>query len=65
MKFAANILSGDESLKEKYYGFLKAGDSRNVLDILRTAGVDFINYPVVDDALKEFGKLVKQLKKVL
>ncbi|MBR2719936.1 MAG: oligoendopeptidase F [Lentisphaeria bacterium] len=65
MKFAANILSGDESLKEKYYGFLNAGDSRNVLDILRTAGVDFINYPVVDDALKEFGKLVKQLKKVL
>ena len=65
MKFAANILSGDTTLRDKYYSFLKAGDSRNVLDILRSAGVDFINYPVVDDALKEFGKLVKQLKKVL
>ena len=65
MKFAANILSGDASLKEKYYSFLKAGDSKNVLEILKDAGVDFINYPVVDDALKDFGKLVKQLKKVL
>ena len=65
MKFAANILSGDTTLRDKYYSFLKAGDSRNVLDILRSAGVDFLNYPVVDDALKEFGKLVKQLKKVL
>ena len=65
MKFAANILSGDATLKEKYYSFLKAGDSKNVLEILKDAGVDFINYPVVDDALKDFGKLVKQLKKVL
>ena len=65
MKFAANILSGDANLKEKYYSFLKAGDSKNVLEILKDAGVDFINYPVVDDALKDFGKLVKQLKKVL
>ncbi len=65
MKFAANILSGDTTLKEKYYSFLKAGDSKNVLEILKDAGVDFINYPVVDDALKDFGKLVKQLKKVL
>ena len=52
-------------MKEKYYGFLKAGDSKNVLEILKDAGVDFINSPVVDDALKGFGKLVKQLKKVL
>ena len=65
MKFASNILSGDEELKNKYYSFLKAGDSRNVLDILRSAGVDFLNSPVVDDALVEFGKLVKQLKKVM
>ena len=65
MKFAANILSGDEALRDKYYTFLKAGDSRNVLDILRDAGVDFINSPVVDDALEEFGRLVRKLKKVL
>ena len=65
MKFAANILSGDPVLREKYYSFLKAGDSRPVLDILRDSGVDFINEPVVDDALIKFGELVGQLKKVL
>ena len=65
MKFAANILSGDEQLKEKYFTFLKAGGSAPVLDILKTAGVDFVNYPVVDDALKDFGRMVKKLKELL
>ena len=54
MKFAANILSGDTALRDKYYGFLKAGDSKPVLEILSDAGVDFVNSTVVDDALVEF-----------
>ena len=65
MKFAANILSGDTALRDKYYGFLKAGDSKPVLEILCDAGVDFVNSTVVDDALVEFGRLVKQLKEVM
>ena len=65
MKFAANILSGDTALRDKYYGFLKAGDSKPVLEILCDAGVDFVNSTVVDDALVEFGNLVKQLKEVM
>ena len=65
MKFAANILSGDTALRDKYYGFLKAGDSKPVLEILSDAGVDFVKSTVVDDALVEFGNLVKQLKEVM
>ena len=65
MKFADNILSGKADLKEKYFTFLKAGGSAPVLDILKSAGVDFVNYPVVDDALKNFGKMVKNLKELL
>jgi oligoendopeptidase F len=44
---------------------LKAGDSKPVLEILSDAGVDFVNSTVVDDALVEFGNLVKQLKEVM
>ncbi|MBE6380163.1 MAG: oligoendopeptidase F [Lentisphaerae bacterium] len=65
MKFARNILSGDPLLLEKYCGFLKAGGSAPVLDILQTAGVDFVNANVVDDALEDFSSMVKQLKKLL
>ena len=65
MKFAANILSGDTVLRDRYYGFLKAGDSKPVLEILCDAGVDFVNGSVVEDALNSFGKMVKQLKSVL
>ena len=65
MKFADNILSGDAELKEKYFTFLKAGGSAPVLDILKSAGVDFVNDSVVDDALKNFGKMVKKLKELL
>ena len=65
MKFASNILSGDAALRDKYFTFLKAGGSAPVLDILKTAGVDFVNDSVVDDALEEFGSMVKKLKKLL
>ncbi|MBO5721914.1 MAG: oligoendopeptidase F [Lentisphaeria bacterium] len=65
MKFASNILSGDTALRDCYYGFLKAGDSKHVLEILCDAGVDFVNGSVVEDALTGFGKMVKQLKSVL
>ena len=65
MKFADNILSGNNDLLEKYMNFLKAGGSKPVLEILKNSGVDFINSSVVDDALKNFGRMVKKLKKLL
>ena len=65
MKFSQNILSGNTLLLERYYSFLKAGGSKPVLEILADAGVDFLNDQVVDDALKLFEKMVKQLKKLL
>ena len=65
MKFSRNILSGNKTLLEKYYGFLKAGGCKPVLDILTEAGVDFVNSTVVDDALSDFAGMVKQLKSLV
>ena len=45
------ILSGET---EPYLRFLKAGGSRDVLDIMKDAGVDFLNGDPVGDALKLF-----------
>lgn len=56
------ILTGET---EPYLNFLKAGDSRNVLDILKEAGVDFLGGDPAGDALKLFGGTVSQLEKAL
>ena len=56
------ILSGET---EPYLRFLKAGGSRDVLDIMKDAGVDFLNGDPVGDALKLFDDTVTQLEKAL
>ncbi len=56
------ILAGET---EPYMRFLKAGGSRDVLDIMKDAGVDFLNGDPVGDALKLFDDTVTQLEKAL
>ena len=56
------ILAGET---EPYLRFLKAGGSRDVLDIMKDAGVDFLNGDPVGDALKLFDDTVTQLEKAL
>ena len=57
-----NILAGET---EPYLRFLKAGGSRDVLDIMKDAGVDFLGGDPVGDALKLFGDTVSELEKAL
>ena len=54
-----SILAGET---EPYLRFLKAGGSRDVLDIMKDAGVDFLNGDPVGDALKLFDDTVTQLE---
>ena len=56
------ILAGEI---EPYMRFLKAGGSRDVLDIMKDAGVDFLNGDPVGEALALFGNTVDQLEKLL
>ena len=65
VKLSQNILSGSKEKLDAYLGFLKAGDSKDVLDIMKDAGVDLSRPEPVLDALDEFGKIVKQLEKAL
>ena len=65
LKFARNILSGDAELKRRYFGFLCAGDSKPVLEIMRDAGVDLARKEVICDALREFGEVTAELEKLL
>ena len=65
LKLAANLRSGKKELREAYLGFLKAGSSKDVLEIMRDAGVDLSTPDPVRDALDYFGEVVTALKKEL
>lgn len=56
------ILAGET---EPYMRFLKAGDSRDVLDIMKDAGVDFLEGNPVGEALSLFDETVTELEKAM
>ena len=56
------ILAGET---EPYMRFLKAGDSRDVLDIMKDAGVDFLEGNPVGEALDLFTETVTELEKAM
>ncbi|MDD5727311.1 MAG: oligoendopeptidase F [Victivallales bacterium] len=57
-----NILSGDTAKIADYFGFLKAGDSKDVLDIMKDAGVDLATPEPVYAALELFDATADQLR---
>lgn len=62
IRLAQNLRSGDPARREAYFGFLKAGGSRDVLDIMKDAGVDLSTPEPVASALEYFGTTVKRLR---
>jgi oligoendopeptidase F len=65
LKLSRGLLSGESGAKERYLAFLKSGGSKDVLDILRDAGVDLSSPEPVDEALKFFSETVAELKNLL
>jgi oligoendopeptidase F len=59
------VLEGGPRQLEQYLGFLKAGCSKDPLDLLRDAGVDMTRPEPVETALERFGALVKQLDELI
>ena len=65
IKLAENLRSGDPAKREAYFGFLKAGDSKDVLDIMKDAGVDLSTPAPVAAALDYFSATVGRLRETL
>lgn len=55
------VLEGGERELQEYLGFLRAGCSKDPLDLLRDAGVDMTSPEPVETALERFSQLVNQL----
>jgi oligoendopeptidase F len=65
IELSKNILSGDKKKIGDYFGFLKAGSSKDVLDIMKDAGVDLSTPEPVHVALDLFNDTVDELRKLL
>ncbi|MBR7121004.1 MAG: oligoendopeptidase F [Lentisphaeria bacterium] len=65
LKLSKGILAGEAGAQERYLNFLKAGGSKDVLDILKDAGADLTTPEPVNDALAFFGETVEELRKLL
>lgn len=65
IQLAERLASGDPAGREAYFGFLKAGDSKDVLDIMKDAGVDLSTPAPVEAALSYFRSTVGQLRREL
>lgn len=59
------VIDGGEAELEQYLGFLKAGSSKDPLDLLRDAGVDMESPEPVAATLSRFEKLVDELESTL
>jgi oligoendopeptidase F len=56
------ILAGDKERIEAYLGFLRAGSSKDPLDILKEAGVDMSRPEPITSGLSRFSQTVEELK---
>jgi oligoendopeptidase F len=65
VELSRNILSGDKEKINDYFGFLKAGGSKDVLDIMKDAGVDLSTPEPVHVALDLFNDTVDELRELL
>ncbi len=65
IKLSRGILSGDIRRRDAYFGFLKAGSSKDVLDIMRDAGADLRTPDTVNAAMDYFRRVVAELETLL
>ncbi len=60
-----NILSGEKDAREKYLRFLKGGDSKDVLDLLKDVGVDLTTKKPFEQAFSLIQERLDELKKLV
>lgn len=58
------VLNGGETAARDYLGFLKGGNSKTPVALLKGAGVDMTDPGVVADALRLFGELIDEMERL-
>jgi oligoendopeptidase F len=65
MALVDRVTGGGRAELDDYLNFLKGGCSKDPLDLLRGAGVDMEKPERVDNALAQFGQMVKELDSLI
>jgi len=64
LTLADKVMNGDQTDRDAYLSFLKAGSSAYPIDILKNAGVDMRSPKPVASAIMKFNGLVEKLGKL-
>ena len=65
LAIVSRILNGDEKQKEAYLNFLKAGGSKDPVDLLKDALVDPIDDQLYDDAFHYFENILNEFEEII
>ncbi|MFR7591006.1 MAG: oligoendopeptidase F [Longibaculum sp.] len=65
LAIVSRILNGDEKQKEEYLNFLKAGGSKDPVDLLKDALVDPIDDQLYDDAFHYFENILNEFEEII
>jgi oligoendopeptidase F len=62
---AKRMLQPEPGIQERWMKFLKTGNSRYAIDMLKVAGVDMTTSQPIEDAMVLFEQLLKELESLL
>ena len=65
LAIVSRILNGDEKQKEAYLNFLKAGGTKDPVDLLKDALVDPIDDQLYDDAFHYFENILNEFEEII
>ena len=61
----SRLLKGDAKQKEAYLNFLKSGDSKDPVDLLKDALVNSLEDQLYDDASHYFGTILYEFEDII
>jgi oligoendopeptidase F len=62
---AAKVKSGDSAATQKYLAFLRAGGSKDPIDLLKDAGIDMTTDEPLDLTVKSMNRVMDEMEKIL
>ncbi len=64
LKVTKEILEDNQTMKENYLAFLKAGDSKKPVDLIKDLDIDMTDRSIYDEAFAGFDIILGQLEKI-
>ncbi len=64
IKVAKELLAGNEEMRQKYLTFLKSGDSKKPIELIRSLGINMLGDEVYEDAFIYFTEMLNKFSEL-